>query len=277
MNFADRGLQLTRASRAVKIWLAIETFGLDAFRATIDRAIDQTLAAQARIEADPRLELVTPASLGVLTFRRRGTAGEPAMATDRRNEAIVRSLAASGEVLVTSTLIKGGTPSGCASSTTRPKTRMLRSRSTAWLRRTCPISTLRPRCRPGRPSRARRSNRSPWVRPGSAPRTCVGSAASRRSPTTRPIDLAVGREERSAEGVVVTERWAHARTFYIVLDGEVSVTIDKIEVNRLAGGDSFGEIAAIDWGRDFSYGGRRPLPRRCRPASWPCPAPHCAS
>ena len=255
VNFADRGLQLTRASRAVKIWLAIETFGLDAFRATIDRAIDQTLAAQARIEADPRLELVTPASLGVLTFRRRGTAGEPAMATDRRNEAIVRSLAAGGEVLVTSTLIKGGTPSGCASSTTRPKTRMLRSRSTAWLRRTCPISTLRPRCRPGRPSRARRSNRSPWVRPGSAPRTCGGSAASKRSPTTRPIaswPSAAWSVPRRAS--VVTERWAHARTFYIVLDGEVSVTVDGIEVNRLAGGDSFGEIAAIDWGRDFSYG-----------------------
>ena len=54
--------------------------------------------------------------------------------------------------------------------------------------------------------------------------------------------------------MVVTERWAHARTFYIVLDGEVAVTIDGIEVNRLHGGDSFGEIAAIDWGRDFSYG-----------------------
>ena len=107
VNFADRGLQLTRASRAIKVWLAIETFGLDAFRATIDRAIDQTLAAQARIEADPRLELVTPASLGILTFRRRGVHGEPAIVTDRRNEAIVRSLAASGDVLVTSTLIKG--------------------------------------------------------------------------------------------------------------------------------------------------------------------------
>jgi len=44
---------------------------------------------------------------------------------------------------------------------------------------------------------------------------------------------------------VVTERWAHARTFYVVLDGEVAVTIEVIEVNRLAGGDSFGEIALV--------------------------------
>jgi len=52
----------------------------------------------------------------------------------------------------------------------------------------------------------------------------------------------------------VTERWAHARTFYVVLDGELAVTVDGVEVNRLGAGASFGEIAAIDWGRDFSYG-----------------------
>ena len=75
VNFADRGLQLTRASRAIKVWLAIQAFGVDAFREVIDRALDLTVAAQRWIEADPRLELVTPASLGVLTFRRRGPAG----------------------------------------------------------------------------------------------------------------------------------------------------------------------------------------------------------
>jgi len=30
--------------------------------------------------------------------------------------------------------------------------------------------------------------------------------------------------------------------------------VDGVEVNRLGAGASFGEIAAIDWGRDFSYG-----------------------
>ena len=54
VNFADRGLQLTRASRAIKVWLALETFGVDAFRAVVDRAIDLTLAAQQAIEADDR-------------------------------------------------------------------------------------------------------------------------------------------------------------------------------------------------------------------------------
>ena len=57
VNFADRGLQLTRASRAIKVWLALQTFGVDAFRASIDRAIDLTREAQDEIEADARLEL----------------------------------------------------------------------------------------------------------------------------------------------------------------------------------------------------------------------------
>jgi CRP-like cAMP-binding protein len=66
--------------------------------------------------------------------------------------------------------------------------------------------------------------------------------------------LAVAREERYAPTDVVTERWAHARTFYIVVEGEVAVSVDGVEVNRLHVDDFFGEIAAIDWGRDFSYG-----------------------
>ena len=107
MNFADRGLQLTRASRAIKVWLALQTFGVDAFRAAIDRCIDLTLEAQRRIEADDRLELVTPASLGIVTFRRRPDPGEPHDATDRRNERVVTALAAAGDVLVTSTVIHG--------------------------------------------------------------------------------------------------------------------------------------------------------------------------
>jgi len=39
-----------------------------------------------------------------------------------------------------------------------------------------------------------------------------------------------------------------------VLGGELIVTVDGTEVNRLTTRDAFGEIAAIDWGRDFSYG-----------------------
>jgi glutamate/tyrosine decarboxylase-like PLP-dependent enzyme len=37
VNFADRGLQLSRGLRALKVWVAVHTFGLAAFRACIQR------------------------------------------------------------------------------------------------------------------------------------------------------------------------------------------------------------------------------------------------
>src|SRR4029079_18857966 len=82
----------------------------DAFRAVVDRAIDLTLAAQQAIEADDRLELVSPSPAGVLSSGRRGAPGDDDEAVDRQNEAIVGGLAEDGDVLLTSTLIGGRYP-----------------------------------------------------------------------------------------------------------------------------------------------------------------------
>ena len=50
VNLSDRGLQLTRACRALKIWLSIQTFGVDAFRQAIDTNLDLAQEAGRRIE-----------------------------------------------------------------------------------------------------------------------------------------------------------------------------------------------------------------------------------
>jgi aromatic-L-amino-acid/L-tryptophan decarboxylase len=255
VNFADRGLQLTRASRAIKVWLAIETFGLDAFRATIDRAMDQTLAAQARIEAEPRLELISPASLGILTFRRCGEPGESASATDRRNEAIVKSLATGGEVLLTATTILGRYAIRlCVLNHTSTHEDVAFAIDRVAEAEVSELALAAP-AQSARPVAGTTVETAPPTHPG------FGVDDLRRVPGFDSITddqadrfLAVAREERFREGQIVTERWAHARTFYIVVDGELTVTVDDLEVNRLTAGDSFGEIAAIDWGRDFSYG-----------------------
>ena len=36
VNFADRGLQLTRGFRALKLWMSLKIFGAAAFRAAIE-------------------------------------------------------------------------------------------------------------------------------------------------------------------------------------------------------------------------------------------------
>src|SRR3954452_20153223 len=49
VNFSDRGLQLTRGARALKICLLINYFGLAAFRQAADRSIDQGEDAEQRV------------------------------------------------------------------------------------------------------------------------------------------------------------------------------------------------------------------------------------
>ena len=61
MNLADLGIQLTRTSRALKVWLSLCAFGVDAFAATIDRCLDLAEAARRRIDESPTLELAVAA------------------------------------------------------------------------------------------------------------------------------------------------------------------------------------------------------------------------
>ena len=72
VNFSDRGLQLTRFCRALKVWMSLQTFGLDAFRAAVDGALDLAHEAAERVEASPELELLAPVGLSVVA-----TAGGP--------------------------------------------------------------------------------------------------------------------------------------------------------------------------------------------------------
>ena len=68
-NFSDRGLQLSRSFRALKVWMSIQTFGLAAFRDAIAKGIRLAARAQEYVEASPVLELISRASLCVLCFR----------------------------------------------------------------------------------------------------------------------------------------------------------------------------------------------------------------
>ena len=68
-NFSDRGLQLSRSVRALKIWMSVQTFGLSAFRRAVLRGMELADRAAAYIRESPVLELLTPVSLGIVCFR----------------------------------------------------------------------------------------------------------------------------------------------------------------------------------------------------------------
>jgi aromatic-L-amino-acid/L-tryptophan decarboxylase len=72
VSFRDRSVQLSRGGRALKLWLSIRVFGLAAFRDAIARGIALAEHAEAVLRARPGWEVVTPAQLAIVCFRRAG-------------------------------------------------------------------------------------------------------------------------------------------------------------------------------------------------------------
>ncbi len=108
VNFADRGHQLTRSFRALKVWMSIQTFGLRRFRESIAHGIELADRAGDRIAASDSLELLSPPSLGIVCFRYRAHGTEwTAERLDRLNEALQARVIASGTAMISSTRLRG--------------------------------------------------------------------------------------------------------------------------------------------------------------------------
>jgi aromatic-L-amino-acid decarboxylase len=241
VNFADRGLQLTRTSRALKVWISLRYFGLDAFRAALDRSLDLAELACRRVEESAVLELAARPSLGIVCLRRRFDDRE-----DERNEGLVAALERSGVGLVSSTRIRGRYAIRLCplnhTSTEEDVERVLAFLETAEPE---PLLAL---------ERDREVGRS-WLR---APR--VDSSALASIPLFASLeDAELARVARmvhlrdAAPGERVVEQWTTSRDFYAILEGAVDVLIDDEVVNTLRTGDFFGEIAALEWAAGYSY------------------------
>ena len=108
VNFADRGLQLSRGFRALKVWMSIQTLGLRAFREAIATAIAHARRAAEYIAASPHLELTGPPSLGMVCFRfipTKGSWGEEEL--EKLNRSIQDQVNESGVAMMSSTRLRG--------------------------------------------------------------------------------------------------------------------------------------------------------------------------
>ena len=114
VNFADRGLQLSRGFRALKVWVTVQTFGLAAFRACIQRNLDLAEYAEGLIRGRPELTLMAPATLGIVCFRREWPGCDEAE-TERRGTRSPMSWSAAAPRWSPPPGWPGGTPSGSAS------------------------------------------------------------------------------------------------------------------------------------------------------------------
>ena len=107
-NFSDRGQQLSRSARALKIWMSVQTFGMAAFREAVQGGLDLARRAEDYAGQSPVLQVLTPVSLGILCFRvaPRGTALDEAT-LERVNRTVLARMFWDELAFLSSTSLKG--------------------------------------------------------------------------------------------------------------------------------------------------------------------------
>ena len=249
VNFADHGLQLSRMSRALKLWVSLRYFGVDAFALAIDRAMNQAAYAQRYVEQSGRLELLAPASLGVVCFRRR-VEGDDEELSERVNASLVAALAGSGEGFVSSTRLRGRYAIRICvlnHATTRA--------DVEWVLRWMEDADVAPRVRvePEYPRAA--DVGQGWLRPPPEALTELAAVPLLHGLDTDRLGWirSAGRPRRVEAGERVVRQWDVDRDFYVILEGTADVFSGDALLTRLGQGDFFGELAATDWGASFGY------------------------
>jgi glutamate/tyrosine decarboxylase-like PLP-dependent enzyme len=103
VNPCDYGVQLTRAFRALKVWLSMQMFGLAQFRAAVERGFELAERAERIVRDAPRWEVLSPAHMATVAFRYVPRHADADTLQTRLVEAMVRD----GFALVTSTALRG--------------------------------------------------------------------------------------------------------------------------------------------------------------------------
>jgi hypothetical protein len=249
-NFADHGLQLTRMSRALKVWTSLQDFGLRAFTEAVDQALDLAEHAQRYVEASSELELMSPATLGIVCFRRHPEGVDDEASLESLNASLVAGLADSGVGLVSSTRLFGRYAiRACPlnhSTTQADVERVLRALETA------PLADAS--------LRTRRNPRSADVTDGWPLVARANIEELRSLPFLAGADDrwlawvgAVARRRQVNAGDVIVRQWDIDRDFYVIIDGDADVSSEDRHLTTLHAGDFFGELAALDWGASFGY------------------------
>ena len=100
VDLRDRGLELSRRGRGLKLWLTFKIYGARLLGEAIEHGLRLAERAAALIAQDPAWEVVTAAQLGIVTFARRD-------APPGEHAKLAAALADDGFALVTSTQVQG--------------------------------------------------------------------------------------------------------------------------------------------------------------------------
>jgi glutamate/tyrosine decarboxylase-like PLP-dependent enzyme len=104
--FADRGIELTRNFKALKVWLSLKAHGVDAFARLIAQNVAQARAFAERVARVPDVVLAAPVSLNIVCFR----LAPPAMTGERAdalNKEVLLRIQETGLAIVSGSRIGG--------------------------------------------------------------------------------------------------------------------------------------------------------------------------
>ncbi|MFY9556245.1 MAG: pyridoxal-dependent decarboxylase [Blastocatellia bacterium] len=95
LPFAERGIELTRSFRALKVWMSFKSHGINTFARLIAQNVMQARYCADLIKAHPDLELTAPVPLNIVCFRF-APKQAPGDALNRINEEILLRIQESG-------------------------------------------------------------------------------------------------------------------------------------------------------------------------------------
>jgi aromatic-L-amino-acid/L-tryptophan decarboxylase len=107
INFYDYGIQLTRRFRALKFYMSIKTYGLNAFKEAITYNINLAEETEDMLRKSKNWEIVSPATLAVINFRYNPIGlNLSEKDLDALNQQISAKLLASKEALLVTTVLQ---------------------------------------------------------------------------------------------------------------------------------------------------------------------------
>ncbi len=106
IHFADRGPELTRSFKALKVWMALRSAGTDTLGAHIARNVQQAKYLESLVRARPELELLAPVPLNIVNFRY-VPKGKSAEELDALNRGILVELQEQGIAVPSGTVVRG--------------------------------------------------------------------------------------------------------------------------------------------------------------------------
>ena len=104
--FADRGIELTRSFKALKVWMQFRAAGTDLIGKHIGRNIEQARYLERLVGAQETLELLAPVPLNIVNFRYVAS-GKDAAALDLLNREILIQLQERGIAAPSGTTVRG--------------------------------------------------------------------------------------------------------------------------------------------------------------------------